>query len=120
MASAVARLKNLSIAPRKVRLVADLIRGKKVGEARNILAFTLKKSAPELKKLLDSAVANAEHAAAEERKSLDTDEMVVSRIMVDKGLTLARFRPAPRGRAMRIRKHRSHVYIEISDSAKKN
>ena len=120
MADAVARLKNLTIAPRKVRLVANLIRGKKVAEARDILDFTLKKSAPEIRKLLDSAVANAEHAAAESHEAVDTDELVVSRVLVDKGLTLHRWRSAPRGRATPIRRRRSHVLIELTDVTKKN
>ncbi|HNR32088.1 MAG TPA: 50S ribosomal protein L22 [Candidatus Hydrogenedentes bacterium] len=114
MATAVAHAKNLSIAPRKVRLVADLIRGKKVPEARAILEYTLKRSALPLRKLLDSAVANAENAAAEKHDRLDTDEMVVALITVDQGLTLKRWRAMPRGRGVRIRKRRSHVSIRIS------
>ena len=114
MATAKAYVKNLTVAPRKARLVADLNRGKKVAEARYILDYTLKKSAMPLRKLLDSAVANAENLAAEKHDRIDTDEMVVSTIMVDQGLTLKRWRAMPRGRGVRIRKTRSHVRIEIS------
>ncbi len=120
MATAAARMRNLAIAPRKVRLVADLIRGKKVPEALEILEFTQKKSAPELRKLLASAVANAEHAANEAHQTVDPDDMVVARIMVDQGRTFKRWRPAPRGRATPIRKRRSHISIQISDEVKAN
>lgn len=115
MAIATATLKNLGISPRKVRLVADLIRGKKVAQARDILYVTVKDSALPLRKLLDSAVANAEHAAAERDERIDPDDYVVSTIMVNEGRTLRRFRPAPRGRAMRIRKRSSQVFIELSE-----
>lgn len=114
MATAKAYVKNLTVAPRKARLVADLIRGKKVAEARNILDYTLKKSALPLRKLLDSAVANAENLAAEKHDRIDTDEMVITHLTVDQGLTLKRWRAMPRGRGVRIRKRRSHVHIEIS------
>jgi large subunit ribosomal protein L22 len=115
MATAVARARYLRIAPRKVRLVADLIRGKKVAHARDILAFTTKRSAPVLGKLLAAAVANAESKAAESRESVDTDEMVVHRVVVDGGPTLKRGRAAPRGRYVRIRHRTSHVELVISD-----
>lgn len=115
MPTANATLKRLQISPRKVRLVADLIRGKKVGAARDILHFTVKDSALPLRKLLDSAVANAENAAAERNDRINTDDMKVSSIMVNEGPTVRRFRSAPRGRAMRIRKRSSQVHIVISD-----
>lgn len=115
MATAVARVKRVRIAPRKMRLVADLIRGKKVAEARDILFFTSKGSAPVIRKALDSAVANAEHAAAENEGQVDTDEMIVKTIRVDEAETLKRFRAAARGRAAHIRKRSSHIEIIISD-----
>lgn len=115
MAQAQAKLRHLPIAPRKVRLVADLIRGRKVSEARDILQFTLKETSLPLKKLLASAVANAENAAAETHARIDTDEMVITRILVNEGRTMSRFQPQPRGRASRIRKRSSHIELIISD-----
>lgn len=115
MATAVARVKQIRIAPRKVRLVADLIRGKKVSEARDILFFTSKGSAPVIRKALDSAVANAEHAASENDGNVDTDEMIIKTIRVDEAQTLKRFQPVARGRAAQIRKRSSHIELIISD-----
>ncbi len=115
MATTTARARFLRIAPRKVRLVADLIRGKKVAEARTILLYTVKRSGPILTKLLDSAVANAESAARERRERIDTDGMVVSTLYVDGGPTGRRFNPQPRGRATRVRRRTSHVVLCISD-----
>lgn len=116
MATAVARARYLRIAPRKVRLVADLIRGKRVAEARDILDFTVKRAAPIVRKVLDSAVANAENAAAERRERVNTDDMVIRTICVDEGPTVRRYRPQPRGRATRIRKRSSHVMLAIADA----
>jgi large subunit ribosomal protein L22 len=116
MAEAVARARFLRIAPRKMRLIADLIRGKKVSEARNILRFTVKGGAPIFEKILASAVANAESKAAETRQRVRTDDMVVAKVFVDGGMTMKRFQSAPRGRAVKIRKRSSHVELMISDS----
>jgi len=118
MAEAVARARQLRMAPRKMRLVADLIRGQKVEEARAILEFTTKAAAPMLAKVLNAAVANAEHAATERRERIDTDEMVVRRVMVDGGPTRRKYQPQPRGRATRIRKRTSHVELWIGDEEK--
>ena len=115
MATAIARGRTIRIAPRKMRLVADLIRGKKVSEARDILVYTPKAAAPIIKKILDSAAANAESIAAEEGVRVDPDEMRVSKIIVNEGVTIKRFKPAPRGRAVRIRKRTSHVELVISE-----
>ena len=118
MALAVARASRVHIAPRKMRLVADLIRGKKVSEARDILVYTPKASSPVIKKILESAVANAEHKATEANERIDTDDMIVSIIRVDEAETIKRFRAAARGRAVPIRKRQSNVELIISDSAK--
>lgn len=115
MAIAEAKLKNLSVSARKVRLVADLIRGKRVAEARDILQFTAKVSAEPMLKLLNSAVANMEHQAFLQHEEVDADEMLVSKVLVNEGRTLYRFQPAPRGRAMRIRKRSSHIELTISE-----
>ena len=116
MAGTTARGKYRRIAPRTVRLVGNMIRGKKVAEARSILEFTLRRSAPMLRKLLESAVANVESAAKERRERVDTDEMIVKDLYVDGGPTLRRFTSQPRGRMTRIRKRTSHVTISITDS----
>ena len=118
MAAAIARAKWLRIAPRKVRLVVDLIRGKSVGEARSILLYTVKRGAPIVSKVLESAVANAESAAAERRERINTDDMIITKVYVDEGPTLKKFQPQPRGRATRIRKRASHVTLTISDASK--
>lgn len=116
MATAVSQGRFLRIAPRKARLVADQIRGKTVEDARDILHLTGKKAAPILTKILDSAVANAEDQAAAVHERIDPDEMIVRRVTVDEGPTLRRFRAAPRGRAVRIRKRTSHITVVIGDT----
>ncbi len=115
MASAVARARYLRIAPRKMRLVADLIRGKKVEEARSVLEYTVKAAAPLIAKVLEAAVANAEHTATERHERIDSDEMVVRKITVDGGPMHRGYLYQPRGRATRIRKRSSHVELWISD-----
>ena len=116
MAEAIARARFIRMAPRKLRLVADLIRGKTVEEARDTLAFTVKGAAPVLAKVLDSAVANAESKAAETRQRIDADEMVIKKVIVNEGPTMKRLHFQPRGRAVRIRKRMSHIELVISDS----
>lgn len=113
MASASAQLRNLSIAPRKVRLVANLIRGKTVVQARDILRFAVKDASLPLRKLIDLAAANADSAASERHERIDTDEMVIQAIQVGDGRTLRRFIGAPRGRAVRIRKRSCHVKVTL-------
>ena len=103
-----ASLKGLRVAPRKVRLVADLLRGKQVEEALNILLFTEKRSAKPLEKLLRSAVANAD-----QNGDVDVDSLYVGLIHVDSGPTLKRFRPRAMGRAAPILKRTSHVTIGL-------
>src|SRR5438132_1774508 len=111
---ATATLKYLKASPQKVRLVADLIRGKKVDDALSILRFTKKHSAKDLEKLLRSAVANAENSEA----SVDTDDLVVSKIYVNEGPREKRVQPAPMGRAYRIQKRKAHVTVHVSDDVK--
>ncbi len=111
---ATATLKYLKASPQKVRLVADLVRGKKVEEAINILRFTRKTCAKDLEKLVRSAVANAVNKEA----SPDVDELVVARIYVDDGPREKRVQPAPMGRAYRIQKRKSHVTVHVSDEVK--
>jgi len=95
----------------KVRLVADLVRGKSVNDAVAILRQTRKVAARDLLKTLKSAVANAEQKQAH----LDVDELVIRKITVDKGPQERRVRPAPMGRAYRVLHRKSHVTIEVSD-----
>ncbi len=106
--AAEATLRYLRIAPRKVRVVADLIRGRSVEEAMNLLAFTNKRGAPVLRKLLASALANAENDG-----ELDTDHLYVAEVTVDQGPTLKRWRPRAQGRAYRINKKTSHVTVKL-------
>ena len=104
-----AELNRLRISPRKVRLVVDLIRGKKAEEARNILRFTPKKATQPLEKLLNSAVANAHLQQLEEEK------LFVQKIWVDEGRKFKRFRPVSRGRTTPIAKRTSRVSIVLEE-----
>lgn len=107
---AVAKIKNCQMSARKMRLVADIIRGENVEKALGVLKFTKKEAATWLEKLLTSAVANWNVKTEEEA---DDFGLVVSSIWVDQGPQLKRFRPAPHGRAHRIRKHSCHVTLEV-------
>ena len=111
---AIATLKYLKASPQKVRLVADLVRGKKVEEALQILRFTRRPVAKDLAKLVRSAVANAENKEA----NVDTDDLVVSKIYVNEGPREKRVQPAPMGRAYRIQKRQAHVTVHVSDEVK--
>jgi len=112
---AIAKLNNVPTSPRKMRLVADVIRGEEVLKALNILKFMPQDAARRLEKLLLSAIANWQ--AKNEGKSADEENLVVKEIFVDSARILKRLRPAPQGRAHRIRKRSNHVTI-ILDSAK--
>jgi large subunit ribosomal protein L22 len=103
-------LRTVRIAPRKVRLVVDLIRGKQVGEAVAILKLTPKAASPVVEKLLNSAMANAEH-----NYEMDINNLVVSQVFVDEGPTMKRFRPRAQGRASQINKRTSHITIVLSE-----
>ncbi len=104
-----AKLRYLQGSPQKVRLVVDLIRGRDVQEAANILAFSKKGAARPLSKLLKSAIANAENRD----EQMDVDRLYVKEIFVDCGPVLKRLRPQPMGRAFRILKRQSHVTIKL-------
>jgi len=108
---AIARLRNSPIAPRKMRLVADLIRGVEVNKALNILQHNAKFASVSLEKLLRSAIANWEQKNAE--KSIENETLIVRTIQVDSGSMLKRIQPAPQGRAHRIRKRSNHVTIIV-------
>ena len=110
MTQAKAIARTVRIAPRKVRLVVDLIRGKQVGEAVAILRHTPKAASPVVEKVLKSAVANAEH-----NYDLDINNLVISEVFVDEGPTLKRFRPRAQGRASSINKRTSHITLVVSE-----
>ncbi len=105
-----AKLKFGRVAPRKARLVADLIRGKGSEEALNILTFTQKSAARDLVKLLRSAIANAT-----QKKNVDVDRLYVKAITVDEGPTMKRFMPRALGRATSIRRKTSHIQIVLDE-----
>ncbi len=103
-----AKLRYARVSPQKARLIADMIRGKQVGEALRTLTFTPKKSARIVKKLLESAIANAEH-----NHGADIDELKVSAVFVDQAPTFKRFRARAKGRGDRIIKRNSHITVEV-------
>lgn len=102
-----AQLTNYRQAPRKVRLVADLIKGKSVKDAKSELAFLVKRASLPIAKLLDSAVANAKASG------VDVDTLFIKEVRVDKGIVLKRFTPRAFGRASQINKRSSHVVIVL-------
>ncbi|SHN17609.1 large subunit ribosomal protein L22 [Cyclobacterium lianum] len=112
---AIAKLKNVPTSPRKMRLVADLVRGKKVGQALSILKYTPNHGAIRLEKLLLSAIANWQAKNPDEK--LEEAELYVKTIAVDGGRMLKRLRPAPQGRAHRIRKRSNHVTLIVDSLA---
>ncbi|MFB5268954.1 50S ribosomal protein L22 [Paenibacillus enshidis] len=105
-----AHARSIRISARKVKLVIDLIRGKQVGEAVAILRHTPKAASPVVEKLLNSAIANAEH-----NYSMDVNNLVVSEVFVNQGPTMKRFRPRAMGRASRINKRTSHITLVVSE-----
>ena len=111
MEQVTAKLSRLPVSGFKVRLIADQIRGKQVGEALEILKFSKKASAKNVKKLLDSAIANAEH-----NKGLDVDNLFISKIAVDEALLFKRIQARARGRADRIQKRNCHVNITLENT----
>jgi large subunit ribosomal protein L22 len=104
--------KYIRMSPRKVRRVADLVRGKEVGEALNILHFTRKAASEPLEKTLRSAIANMLNL--EGSSKVNPEELYVKEIRIDEGVTLRRFRAASMGRAVRIRKRTSHILIKVA------
>ena len=105
-----ARLKNARISAQKVRLVADQVRGMPVEQAEQLLTFSTKKGAPMIKKVLESAIANAEH-----NEGADVDELRISAICVNEGPTLKRWNARAKGRANQILKRTSHIQITVAE-----
>ncbi len=108
-----AHLKALRMAPRKVALVASLVRGKPVGSALNILKFTRRAAAKPVAKLIRSAVANA---TDQSKGQVDVDALYVKSISVDQGPTARRYLPRAMGRATRINKKSSHVHVVVAEA----
>jgi large subunit ribosomal protein L22 len=113
---AIAILRNIPTSPRKMRQVADLVRGQEVNKALNILKFQPKAGAPILRKVLLSAIANWQQKFEEELK-LEEAGLFVKTVMVDGGPMLKRMRPAPQGRGYRVRKRSNHITIVVSSSS---
>jgi large subunit ribosomal protein L22 len=111
---AVAKLRNCPMSPRKMRLVVDLIRGKKVNDALHILKFTKKEASGWLEKLLLSAINNWEQKHGEGQA--DSANLFIKTAFVDGGMVIKRFQPAPHGRAHRIRKRRNHVTLIVASN----
>jgi len=107
-------LKNYRQSPRKVRLVTDLVKGKKVDQALNTLSFTVKRAVPAVKKLIESAIANAVHGG------LNRDTLKIKNITVDAGFILKRMMPRARGTGARINKRTSHIVVTLSIEEPKN
>ena len=105
-----AKLRFARLSPQKGRLVADQIRGLPVDKALDILAFSPKKGAAMMRKVLESAIANAEH-----NEGADVDELSVTSVFVDQGPTMKRIRPRAKGRANRILKRTSHITVAVGD-----
>lgn len=110
MMEVAAKLRHARISPQKCRLVADQVRGKSVEQALQILSFSPKKAAGIVKKVLESAIANAEH-----NEGADIDELKVSRIFVDEGPSMRRWKPRAKGRVNHILKRTSHLTVMVGD-----
>ena len=108
---AFAKHRHARTSPQKARLVADQIRGLHVEKALEVLSYSPKKGAGLVKKVLESAIANAEH-----NEGADIDELLVSKIFVDEGPTMKRIKPRAKGRADRILKRSSHITVVVSDN----
>ena len=110
---AIAKLNNVPTSPRKMRLVADMIKGERVSKALNILKFDAKVGAPKLEKLLLSAIANWQ--LKNEGVRIEDSKLIVKEVFVDSGRMLKRIQPAPQGRAHRIRKRSNHVTLVLDN-----
>ena len=106
-----AEARYIRTSPQKIRLVVDLIRGQKAGDAINILRTTNKRIAPSVEKVLRSAIANAENRS----NDVDVDKLFVTAAYVNEGPRMKRVRPAPMGRAYRYQRRTSHIVVEVSD-----
>ncbi|HUO43367.1 MAG TPA: 50S ribosomal protein L22 [Burkholderiales bacterium] len=113
MMETTAKLNGVRLSAQKGRLIADQIRGLKVEKALNLLAFSPKKGAAIVRKVLESAIANAEH-----NDGADVDELKVTRVYVEKGPVLKRFHARAKGRGVRVLKHSCHIHLTVGDGRK--
>ena len=112
---AVAIAKHVRMSPQKVRLVVDLIRGKRAEDALQILRFTMKRASRDVEKVLRRAIANAERKAEDAGASLDVDHLFVSNCFVNEGSRWKRLRPAPMGRAFRYQRRTAHIVVGVAE-----
>ena len=110
-----AEAKYMRVSPQKARLVLDLIKGKRVEDAMNLLAFTKKRVAPTIGKLLRSALENATYLSREKGMDVDVDNLYVTRAVANDGPRLKRIRPAPMGRAFRYQRRMAHIEIALEE-----
>jgi large subunit ribosomal protein L22 len=115
-----AELRYLHVSPQKVRLVLELIKGKRVEEARNILAFTKKRVAAHVGKLLQSALDNANFLATEKGIDVEIDNLYVKNAIANDGPRMKRIRPAPQGRAYRYQRRIAHIELILAERGKDN
>ena len=109
--TAKAEARYVRISPQKARLVVDLIRGQRAGDALNVLRATNKRIAPAVEKVLRSAIANAENKS----NDIDVDELIVSEAYVNEGPRMKRIRPAPMGRAYRYQRRMAHIVVKVAE-----
>ncbi len=110
--------KYIRVSPQKARLVLDLIKGRRVEEAMNTLTFTKKGIAPDVAKLLRSAIENANYLSSEKGLEVDVDNLYVKRAIANEGPRMKRIRPAPQGRAYRYQRRMSHIEIALAEKGK--
>ena len=108
----------IRVSPQKARLVLDLIKGRRVEEAMNTLTFTKKGIAPDVAKLLRSAIENANYLSSEKGLDVDVDNLYVKRAIANEGPRMKRIRPAPQGRAYRYQRRMAHIEIALAEKGK--
>ena len=113
--TAKAEARYVRVSPQKARLVVDLIRGQRAGDALNVLRATNKRIAPAVEKVLRSAIANAENKSTD----IDVDALIVSEAYVNEGPRMKRIRPAPMGRAYRYQRRMCHIVLHVAEKEKK-
>lgn len=115
-----AEAKYVRVSPQKARLVLDLIKGRRVEDAMNTLAFTNKGIAPDIQKLLRSALENANYLSQEKGMDVDVDNLYVKRAVANEGPRMKRIRPAPMGRAYRYQRRMAHIEIALAEKQRGN